>query len=611
MDRVRLGREYVTVCRPVLALCVTLLLGFVAGAVSEESASSWAPPTADDALERLTLLPFDVFVDASFLLYLERFPEDATLFGLADGLNVRHDRLNDRSTAFLAETRAVEVAILDLLRQYDTANLSADQRIVYDAYVWMWEDKVAAHRFPYAPDLFWRVELPEHLESFMSKFHPLQTPDHVIDYLSRLQAIRSQFDQLIASLEEGLAFGVVPYRGQLVAARRALRNVMGGSAYDTIYYTSFRDRLGDVPSSEDERRAWRRQVAQTIEQEVIPAYRKLSVAFGRLLDEAPLEPGVYQYPDGEEFYAYCLEHFTQQQGSPETWHDIGRQETERGLAQLEAFAEEIGITGTPHDIVEVAAAASGMLEGEAILDRYRALVELARQRSEALLGLFPEADVEVLGHADSAMYFDAPDDGSRLATFYAPTHVPQAAYLMPMIAYHETYPGHHVQRMLAQEAEVPLFLQSLMPGGYQQGYVEGWATYTESLVAECGWYDEEVYAHIGQLYYALVRSVAVVVNTGLHAMAWTFDEALAYYVATLGISEEAAEGYVLAHLPFPGRYAGYRMGALAIQALRETCEQALVDAFSLPTFHDAVLRFGALPLNVLESAVYALLMDGS
>ena len=70
MDRVRLGREYVTVCRPVLALCVTLLLGFVAGAVSEESASSWAPPTADDALERLTLLPFDVFVDASFLLYL-------------------------------------------------------------------------------------------------------------------------------------------------------------------------------------------------------------------------------------------------------------------------------------------------------------------------------------------------------------------------------------------------------------------------------------------------------------------------------------------------------------------------------------------------------------
>ncbi len=594
----------------VSALCAALLIGLVAGAVCGQPASSWAPPTADDAIERLADLPFDAFVDASFLLYLERFPEDATLFGLADAMSFRHARLNDRSAAFLADTQTVEVAILDLLRRHEGADLAADQQIVYDAYVWFWEDKVAAHRFPYPVDFFWRIELPGYLESFMTKFHPLRTSDDVVDYLSRLEAIAPQFDQLITSLEEARTVGVVPYRGHLVAARRVLRNVMGNSVYDTVYYTSFRDRLGDVPSSEDERRTWLRQVAQTIEQTVIPAYRRLSAAFGRFIDEAPFEPGVSQYPCGEEFYTYCLEHFTQQRESAETWHDIGRQETERGLAQLAELADRIGISGTPYDVIQAAAAASGMLEGEAIIDRYRALVESARQRSETLLGRLPEARVEVAGHAGSAMYFDAPDDGSRPAMFYVPTSVPQAAYLMPMIAFHETYPGHHVQRMLAQESGVPLFLQSLMPGGYQQGYVEGWATYTESLVAECGWYEEDVTAHLGQAYYDLVRSVAVVVNTGLHAMEWSSDDAVAYYVATLGISEEAAEGYLLAHLSFPGKYAGYRIGALAIRTLRETCEQALGAAFSLPAFHDAVLRFGALPLHMLESAVVSVLLYG-
>ena len=170
---------------------------------------------------------------------------------------------------------------------------------------------------------------------------------------------------------------------------------------------------------------------------------------------------------------------------------------------------------------------------------------------------------------------------------------------MESLAIHEAVPGHHLQIAIAQELEeMPEFRQML---GFT-AFVEGWGLYSESLGSALGMY-QDPYARYGQLTYEMWRAIRLVLDTGLHRLGWTRDEAITYFRENSSMSEQDVVVEVDRYIAWPSQALAYKIGELKIKELRQRAEEALKDQFDLRDFHDQILGQGAVPLNVLEENI--------
>ena len=239
----------------------------------------------------------------------------------------------------------------------------------------------------------------------------------------------------------------------------------------------------------------------------------------------------------------------------------------------------------------------GSFRSQAIVAEYTRLIEEAKARLGEVVSHVPAIPVVVEANSVGGYYVAAPGDGSRPAVFYASNQGTTPHYRMPTLACHEAVPGHHLQIATAQELDLPLFrrLETYL------GFTEGWALYAERLAWELGWYDLDPYANLGRLQDEMMRAVRLVVDTGIHSLRWTFEEAVAYFVENTGQSRGYAEYEVLRYAAWPGQATAYMIGMLDILDLRSREEERLGEAFDLVAFHDMLLGGGSLPLGMLDA----------
>ena len=513
-------------------------------------------------------------------------------------------RLDTVDAASQAKRLAYWNDVLAQLDRIDPHSLSGAVRVDYAVYHEQITNLAAAQRFaqwqmPFNSDsAFWSDV------GYVLHGDDLRTREDYQHYIERVRQIPTYMDQEIANMRLGLARGftvpreVLDGRDVSIAAVAELKN-----PEDSALYKPFKTLPKSMPAKDAE--ALRADARKAIAQGVIPAYGKLLTFFRtEYVPKARPTLAAESLPDGKAYYRQQIREYTTLDLSPDEIHAIGLRE----VAKIhEAMLETMTTTGfkgdfpaflqflrtdpqfyakTPDELLMRTAWVAKQVDGK--LGKYFGL--LPRQR-------FAIEPVP----ADIAPYYTSGRGGADVYLVNTYDLPSRPLFNMPALTLHESMPGHALQLALSAEQEgLPPFRRD----GYISAYGEGWALYSEYLGEEMGIYHTP-YEHFGYLTYQMWRACRLVVDTGIHHLGWTRQQAIDYLTQNTALSQREIANEVDRYISWPGQALSYELGYLKIRELRERAEAQLGEKFDLRAFHDTVLALGSVPLPVLEQHVDA------
>jgi prolyl oligopeptidase len=452
----------------------------------------------------------------------------------------------------------------------------------------------------------------------LPNYHPLGDEKGWKDLVARYRAVPAFIEQYLEDLSEGIRDGNTAPEVAVKRVISQLEDILKTSADKSPLLPP----ASKIPDGVDP--ALREMVQATISTEVYPAFRKLllflkggadvTVAPGDNFRTKPYparhHTGLRGQPNGDEAYKYRIrKHTTTHLGAMQI-HQIGIELLQDIHAEMFEIARELGHDGELSEFRDKIKSdpANFLQTREQLLEGYRALVAEVEALLPQYFGRLPAVGVEVkpieeFREKDSvaAYYYSPPDDFSRPGIYYANTYQPETRprYNMAALTVHEAVPGHHLQIALGlEQRDLPAFRRH---AGFT-AYVEGWALYCERLAVEMGVYKDPL-SRFGMLTYQAWRAARLVVDSGIHALGWSRDKAIEFFVDNVGLPEGEVANEVDRYIIWPGQALAYAMGMRQILRLRQKAEAELGDAFDLRAFHDEVLRFGALPLSILDKII--------
>jgi uncharacterized protein (DUF885 family) len=315
-------------------------------------------------------------------------------------------------------------------------------------------------------------------------------------------------------------------------------------------------------------------------------------------------------PNGAAAYAFHVRWQTTADLTPQQIHEIGLSEVKRIRAEMDKVIASVNFKGSFHEFTEFLRTDPQFYydKPDDLVNGYRIITkkidpELAHEFGKLPrlpYGVCPIPDFKAPSQTTAYYQGGSPAVG-RPGCYFVNTYNLKARpkFEMEALSLHEAVPGHHLQLSLGQEMEnVPEFRKHV---GYS-AFVEGWALYGESLGEELGLY-KDPYSKFGQLSYEMWRAVRLVVDTGMHSMGWTREQAIRFFNDNTGKTNQDITVEVDRYLVWPGQALAYKLGQLKIRELRTAAESKLGPKFDVRKFHDAVLESGSLPLRVLDGHV--------
>lgn len=440
---------------------------------------------------------------------------------------------------------------------------------------------------------------PGQLLAEMASLQRADTPERAARYAARLRAIPAYLHGVGVVALGGVAAGVT---APALVVDRTIGQVR------RLLATGPEDSPGVAPLAALGDEATTAQVAGILRDEVWPAYAGY---LDMLMEYRPHARedmvGISALPQGDEIYASQILAHTTLPVTAEQLHATGLEQLDAIRGEMVALAGRLGYPDPESAIAAYSATGRNTAtDRDQMLRLARRQVEASWEAAKGFFGRMPTSPCEVKAVEEfreqdmpPAFYYPPNADGSRPGIYYINLHELQTRPLhsLAAISYHEANPGHHFQLSIEQEFSERPALRRF--GGIWAGnaFCEGWGLYCERLADEMGLYADD-YERLGMLGAQAWRAVRLIVDTGLHALGWGRERAVAL-AAEAGLPHSTAEVEVDRYISWPGQALSYMTGQLELQRLRGEAEAA--GGFSLPAWHDRVLALGTLPLPVLRT----------
>ncbi len=417
--------------------------------------------------------------------------------------------------------------------------------------------------------------------------------EDVDTYLALLKTTGEYFDSLIRFEREKSEAGLFmpDYAADQVAEQCQAFIDMGNSNY---LYSTFADRIEDVDElDEKEKSDYIQDNALMVNDYVIPAYEKLISEIQNLKGSGKNEKGLVYLPGGEEYYELAVQMATGSDRSVEEMRDLTRRQI---TDDLEAMEEVLGITA---DEAQEAAASMEQESAELILSHLR----------EELKNAFPEAPEvslevkfvpeEMEEHLSPAFYMiPAIDNTEENVIYINQAQMGDDLTLFTTLA-HEGYPGHLYQTVYYESTD-PEPIRSVLDFG---GYVEGWATYAEMGSYYLAPLSKEQ-ATLLQKNSSIILGLYALADIGIHYDGWSRMDTAAFFSA-YGITDaEAVERIYDLIIGSPANYLKYYIGYVEFLELKKDWVREMGDDFSQKEFHEAVLKVGPAPFDIVEDYMW-------
>ena len=544
-------------------------------------------------------------LSADWAWQMTEFPERATLVGYP-GQNARW---TDQSAAAIERRKRYATERVRAVRSIDRARLGADDRLNYALFRRDAEMAVDGDRFPSELLPVTQMDGVQQSVSDVIDVMPATSVAQYEDIVARMNAVPALIDQTIALMRRGLERGITPPRITLRDVPDQVRNVIVDDPSASPMLAAFSKFPASV--AESDRVRLRAAADRAYRDAVAPAYRQLLAFLTEQYLPGAREPvGLSTLPDGAAWYAYNVRRETTTSLAPSRIHETGLAEVKRIRAAMDSVIASTGFKGSFADFTKFLRTDTRFFytDSASLVRAYR---DVAKRVDPELVRMFgrlprlPYGVVTIPAYAQksqtTAYYQQGSLEAGRPGRYFVNTYAldTRPTWEMEALTLHESVPGHHLQIALAQELpNVPEFRRF---GGYT-AFVEGWALYSESLGTEMGFY-QDPYSKFGQLTYQMWRAVRLVLDTGLHSMGWSRDQAIRYFVENSAKTEHDITVEVDRYIVWPGQALAYKTGELEIVRLRALAQAELGARFDIRAFHDEVLGAGPLPLELLDARV--------
>jgi len=537
--------------------------------------------------------------------------EQSPLYATSVGDHRYNDRLPLVSSANRAQRNAAKNAFLDRLDKIARDDLSANDRNSYDILHRQIKDSLAEFEFgsyfmPITQRSGFHISFPE-----LPKDVPLNTLSDYENYIARLNGFGEYADGHIGLMRDGIGADRILPAIALEGWEQSVDAQITEDPESNLLFEPFQEFPAGIPEGEHER--LQAAAREAISTSVVPAYRRFREFMAQeYVPRARDSVGISAIPGGREFYRHRVRKFTTLDLTPEEVHQTGLAEVERIRNEMDEIIHQVGFEGDFADFTKHLREDPKFYADskEALLKDVSLVLKQVDGQLPILFGRLPRMPYglrevpEYIAPRTTAAYYQRPTgDGSKAGFFYMNTYnlKSRPLYTIEALSLHEAVPGHHLQIALQQEIEaLPNFRRY---SGFT-AFSEGWALYAERLGLELGFY-EDPYSDFGRLTMEIWRACRLVVDTGIHYMGWTRQQAIDYLHSNSALSLHNIRAEVDRYITWPGQALAYKIGELKIRELRQQAEATLGEQFDVRAFHDVVLGGGAVPLDVLEANVDA------
>jgi uncharacterized protein (DUF885 family) len=528
---------------------------------------------------------------------LRNFPERATAFG-----DYRYnDKLADYSLDAIAQREKSNEASLKRIEAIATTGFSDQDQLSHDLMVRVLQQRIADYKLK-------EFEMPINQQNGIHTSLadlPLSVPFDTVkqyeDYVARLHQIPRVLIQTTEVLRAGMKDKLMPVRFLLEKLPVQCQGIIDSDPF-LLPTKKF-----PASISQDEQKRLTQQITDTINTDVIPAYKTFA-AFLRT-EYAPqgrTTLAITSLPDGEKRYQNDIYARTTTRMTADEIHQLGLREIERIEAEMIVIAKKEGFA----DLAAFRASLKTNpkyipTSADQILDDFRHYIAQMEPKLPELFTLLPKSPVTVeaipgFQAAAATHYVTGTPDGKRPGRVVVATSNFAERSLVDdeAVAYHEGVPGHHMQLSVQQKLTgLPKFR---LHGLGFNAYSEGWALYAEQLGKEVGFYQDPV-SDYGRLSSELFRAVRLVVDTGIHSKGWTRDQVVEFFRKSGAVDEPTLQSETDRYISWPAQALSYKLGQLKFRELRVRAQKELGAKFDIKTFHDEMLDGGTLPLDLLDA----------